>query len=100
MYTHSHIQKQLRGMLIMGPRTTSAPQSYAWAEFTARNREGRRVGVEVDPTPGAANFRLVMFMGLRIIGWGSLIYRESNFISWLQAQANLWPQPDPYPTHT
>lgn len=48
---------------------------------------------------GPTNFRLGMLMGLNITGWGSLIYTESNDISWLQAQAKLWPQLDPYPTH-
>ena len=40
-----------------------------------------------------------MLTGLRVTGWGALIYTGSHFISWLQEQAKPWPQPDSYPTH-
>lgn len=76
----------------MGLRTTSATKAISGRGLQLEVGRGRSL------PQGPTNFRLVMLMGLRI-GWGSLIYRENNFISWLQGQAKPWPQPDPYPTH-
>lgn len=77
----------------MGLRTTLFPKP------TTGQYPQLQTGQSRPPPQGPTNFRLVMLMGLSITGWGSLIYTESNFISWRQAQAKLRPQTGPYPTH-